>query len=383
MKKLFLLTLFTGLLLAGCGNKKQGTQALSEALPIEVATPTVKDITLTKDYPGYLDADATIALVGRVNGTLQSTLFNPGERVKKGQLLFIIEPTTYQDAVTQAEAALKTANASLDYARNNYERMKEAIKSDAVSRIQYLQSESNVKECEAAVSNAEAALRTARTNLDYCYVKSPCNGQISLAVYSVGTYIAGSVSPVTLATVYKDDKMYSYFNVADNQWLAQNLSQELNKPDPNLSYYVTVRLGSDGKQTWKAKVDYLSPNITLSTGTLKLRAELENPDGLLKSGSYISVTLPYGYAKDAILVNDASIGTDQLGKYLYVVNDSNKVNYRPVEVGQLVDDTLRFIKKGLLPNERYVTKALLKVRNGMLIRPIEASPQKGSREPSI
>ena len=383
MKKLFLLTLFTGLLLTGCGNKKQGTQALSEALPIEVATPTVKDITLTKDYPGYLDADATIALVGRVNGTLQSTLFNPGERVKKGQLLFIIEPTTYQDAVTQAEAALKTANASLDYARNNYERMKEAIKSDAVSRIQYLQSESNVKECEAAVSNAEAALRTARTNLDYCYVKSPCNGQISLAVYSVGTYIAGAVSPVTLATVYKDDKMYSYFNVADNQWLAQNLSQELNKPDPNLSYYVTVRLGSDGKQTWKAKVDYLSPNITLSTGTLKLRAELENPDGLLKSGSYISVTLPYGYAKDAILENDASIGTDQLGKYLYVVNDSNKVNYRPVEVGQLVDETLRFIKKGLLPNERYVTKALLIVRNGMLIQPIEASPQKGSGKPSI
>lgn len=383
MKKLFLLTLFAGFLLTGCGNKKQGTQALSEALPIEVATPMVKDITLTKDYPGYLDADATIALVGRVNGTLQSTLFNPGERVKKGQLLFIIEPTTYQDAVAQAEAALKTANASLDYARNNYERMKEAIKSDAVSRIQYLQSESNVKECEAAVSNAEAALRTARTNLDYCYVKSPCNGQISLAVYSVGTYIAGAVSPVTLATVYKDDKMYSYFNVADNQWLAQNLSQELNKPDPNLSYYVTVRLGSDGKQTWKAKVDYLSPNITLSTGTLKLRAELENPDGLLKSGSYISVILPYGYAKDAILVNDASIGTDQLGKYLYVVNDSNKVNYRPVEVGQLVDDTLRFIKKGLLPNERYVTKALLKVRNGMLIRPIEASPQKGSSKPSI
>lgn len=370
MKKLFLLTLLTGFLLAGCGNKKQGTQASSGALPIEVASPVVKDVTLTKDYPGYLDADATVALVGRVNGTLQASLYNPGERVKKGQLLFIIEPTTYQDAVVQAEAALKTAEASLEYARNNYERMKEAIKSDAVSRIQFLQSESNVKESEAAVSNAEAALRTARTNLEYCYVKSPCDGQISLAVYSVGNYIAGAVSPVTLATVYKDDKMFSYFNVADNQWLAQNLSEKFLKPDPDQSYYVTVRLGTDGKQTWKAKLDYLSPNITLSTGTLKLRAELDNPNGLLKTGSYISVTLPYGEAKDAVLVKDASIGTDQLGKYLYVVNDSNIVNYRPVEVGQLVDDTLRLITKGLSPHERYVTKALLKVRNGMPIQPV-------------
>lgn len=370
MKKLFLLTLLTGCLLTGCGNKKQGTQALSEALPIEVARPIVKDVTLTKDYPGYLDADATIALVGRVNGTLQANLFNPGERVKKGQLLFIIEPTTYEDAVAQAEASLKTAEASLDYARNNYERMKEAIKSDAVSRIQFLQAESNVKESEAAVSNAQAALRTARTNLAYCYVKSPSDGQISLAVYSVGTYIAGAVSPVTLATVYKDDKMYSYFNVADNQWLAQNLSEKLLKPNPNESYYVTVRLGTDGKQTWKAKLDYLSPNITLSTGTLKLRAELDNPNGLLKTGSYISVTLPYGEAKNAVLVDDASIGTDQLGKYLYVVNDSNIVNYRPIEVGQLIDDTLRLVTKGLAPNERYVTEALLKVRNGMPIRPI-------------
>lgn len=370
MKTLFLPTLLAGLLLAGCGNERQRRQASSEAFPVEVAYPIVKDVTLTKDYPGYLDADATIALVGRVNGTLQANLSNPGERVKKGQLLFVIEPTTYQDAVVQAEATLKTAEASLEYARNNYERMKEAIKSDAVSRIQYLQAESNVKECEASVSNAKAALRTARTNLSYCYVKSPCDGQIGLAAYSVGTYIAGAASPVTLATVYKDDKMYSYFNVADNQWLAQLLSDELKKPDPNLSYYVTVRLGTDGRQAWKAKVDYLSPNVTLSTGTLELRAELENPNGLLKSGSYISVTLPYGEAKDAVLIKDASIGTDQLGKYIYVVNDSNRASYRPVEVGQIVDDTLRLIKKGLRPGERYVTEALLKVRNGMPVEPV-------------
>ena len=104
---------------------------------------------------------------------------------------------------------------------------------------------------------------------------------------------------------------------------------------------------------------------------MRLRAELENPDGLLKPGLYVSVTLPYAVAEKAVLVDNASIGTDQLGKYLYVVNDSNIVSSRHIEVGQLVDDNMRIVNSGLLPNERYVTKALMKVRQGMTIQPIE------------
>lgn len=132
-----------------------------------------------------------------------------------------------------------------------------------------------------------------------------------------------------------------------------------------------MRLGTDGAQAWKAKLDYLSPNVTLTTGTLRLRAELDNSDGKLRPGLFVSVTLPYGEARNAVLVNDASIGTDQLGKYLYVVNDSDIVNYRHIEVGQLADHNMRVVKSGLSPSERYVTKALLKVRQGMKIKPIE------------
>lgn len=124
---------------------------------------------------------------------------------------------------------------------------------------------------------------------------------------------------------------------------------------------------------WKARLDYLSPNVTLTTGTLRLRAELDNPEGTLRPGLFVSVTLPYGEADNAILVNDASIGTDQLGKYLYVVNDSNIVNYRHIEPGQLTDGNMRIVKSGLSPNERYVTKALLKVRQGMKINPVMES----------
>ena len=114
----------------------------------------------------------------------------------------------------------------------------------------------------------------------------------------------------------------------------------------------------------------MSPNVDLSTGTLSIRAEVDNPAGELKSGLYISIRLPYGSREHAILVRDASIATDQLGKYMYVVNDSNVVEYRPVETGQLVNDTLRVIDEGISPTDRYVTKALLKVRAGMPVRPV-------------
>lgn len=352
-------------LLAGCSNKKEAAHAMP-APEISVAHPIVQDITLTKDYPGYLTSEKTVPLVGRVSGTLQTIAYAPGSRVRQGQVLFVIEPTVYQDNVRQAEAELKTARANLEYARNNYTRMQEAVKSDAVSRIQVLQAQSNVVTSEAAVSNAEAALNTARTDLSYCTVRAPFDGTVSRNLIDAGSYVGGSVQPVTLATIYKDDYLYTYFNVADNQWLGMLMQQ-----GDSIPRQVTVSLGKDGSLRYPATLDYLSPNVDLNTGTLNIRARLDNPKGILKSGLYVSITLPYGEQKQALLIPDASIGTDQLGKYVYVVNDSNIVRYRHIEIGQLIGDSLRQVKQGLTPQERYVTKALMKVRDGMKIAPIQ------------
>ena len=369
MRRITIIAL-SGILLFGCDQKPK-VSAGGEALPVEVAKPLVKDVTLTRDYPGYLSAEAKVDIVGRVNGTLLSKNYPSGTRVKKGQTLFVIDPTLYQNAVKQAEAALKTAKANLDYARSNYERMKEAVKSDAVSRIQFIQAESDVQSCEAAVSNAEAELKTARVNLNYCYIKSPMDGMADLAEFSEGAYISGEGNPVKLTTVYRDDKMFSYFDISDNQYLTFELLRAADTKIPQSEHTVTLRIGADGMKTWQGKLNYLAPSFSLSTGTMRLRAELDNPDGILKPGLYVSVTLPYATAEKAILVDNASIGTDQLGKYLYVVNDSNVVSSRHIEIGQLVDDNMRIVTSGLSPNERYVTKALMKVRQGMKIQPIE------------
>lgn len=357
-------------LLAGCGEKKEAARTALPTPEISVAHPMVKDITLTKEYPGYLASEKTVDLVARVDGTLQRVAYAPGSRVSKGQVLFIIEPTIYRDQVEQAEAALNTARANLEYAQNNYQRMQEAAKSDAVSQIQVLQSKANVATSQAAVSNAEAALNTARTNLSYCTVRAPFAGTVSRNRVDAGSYVGGSVQPVTLATIYKDDKLYTYFNIADNQWLAMLMQQTSAQQKDTLPRQVTINLGEDGMQPYPATLDYAAPNVDLNTGSLNLRARLDNPKGLLKSGLYVSITLPYGEAQQAILVPDASIGTDQLGKYVYVVNDSNIVRYRHIEVGQLVDDSLCQVIGGLSPHERYVTRALMKVREGMKISPI-------------
>ena len=368
MKKLMYIFLVLSVL-TGCKEKKDaGAMKGMPTLAISVAKPIVKDITLTKDYPGYLTTEKTVNLVARVNGTLQSVSYAPGGRVKKGQLLFVIEPTLYNDKVAQAEAELKTAQAQLEYARNNYSRMKEAVKSDAVSQIQVLQSESSVTEGVAAVSNAEAALSTARTNLGYCYVRAPFDGTISKSTVDIGSYVGGSLQPVTLATIYKDDQMYAYFNVADNQCLEMSMNNQ--QPTKDLPIKIMVQLGKEGTESYPATLDYLSPNVDLNTGTLMVRANFDNPQGVLKSGLYVSITLPYGEADHAILVKEASIGTDQLGKFLYAVNDSDIVHYRHIEIGQLINDTLRQVLGGLSPQERYVTEALMKVRDGMKIKPI-------------
>ena len=370
-KKINIIALSVLLFITGCGKKESSSPM--ETLPVEVAKPWVENVTLTRDYPGYLKGETSVDIVGRVNGTLLSKLYPSGTRVKKGQTLFVVDPTLYQNAVKQAKANLKMAKANLNYAKNNYERMKEAIKSDAVSRIQLVQADTNVQSCEAEVSNAEAELKTAQVNLNYCYIKSPIDGIADLAEYADGAYISGEGNPVKLTTVYKYDKMYAYFDISDNQYLTFELLRNPDTKIPEADHEVTLRVRADGAKTWQGKLNYLSPNFSLSTGTMRLRAELDNPDGILKPGLYVSVTLPYAIAEKAILVDNASIGTDQLGKYLYVVNDNNEVNVRHIEVGQLVDDNRRIVTSGLSPDERYVTKALMKVRQGMKIMPVEGS----------
>ncbi len=352
-----------------CSHKKDQSTGGEALLAVTVAKPVVKTIELTNKYPGYLSSLQTVDLKSRVNGELLSQNFKDGSVVKKGALLFTIEPTIYRNNVAQAKANLVTARAQYDYAGSQYERMLKAQKSNAVSEMQVIQAKSTKEQAEAAIANAKAALKSAQTNLEYCYIRAPFTGTISNATADVGSYISGAAQPFTLATLYRNEKMYAYFNVSNNEWI-EHLNSEGKNKKKNLPLEITI--GEDDNLIYNGTLDYLAPDVDLNTGTVTMRALIDNPERLLKNGMYVYVTLPYGTAKNAILVDPASVGTDQLGSFLYVVGDSNIVHYRSIEVGSILGDTLQQVIKNLSPNELYVTKALMKVKDGMKIKPIEA-----------
>lgn len=355
------------MMMSSC-HKKSSADGDAE-LPVAVAMPEVDTVTLTKSYPGYLQAQAVVQLVARVNGYLRTKDYASGQFVNKGQVLFTIEDTQYRDALAQAEAQLATARSTYEYNKNNYEAMKKALESDAVARISVIQAESEMKKSLAAIHNAEAAVQSARTNLGYCTVRAPFNGHVTASGPDPGAYLAGAGSPVTLATIYDDSQMGAVFNIEDTQFMRM---MDHKGDGHELDYArIPVTFEDTLPHRYTAKLSYISPEIDKSTGTLLLKAELDNSYGELKDGMYANITLPYAIVPDAILVKDASISTDQAGKYVYVVNDSNKVVYTPIKTGELVRDSMRIVTSGLTPQSRYVTQALLKVRDGMEVKPIQ------------
>ncbi|MDE6290966.1 MAG: efflux RND transporter periplasmic adaptor subunit [Muribaculaceae bacterium] len=347
--------------------KSDRQEAHEEAPTIYVAKPVVDSIVLHKTYPGLLGATDNAAVVGRVNGTILTKNYESGSYVSKGQVLFTIESTKYRDAVQQAQAALATAKSQHDYASRNYQALSEALKSDAVSQIEVIQAKATMEQAAASVKNAEAALSQANLNLSYCTVRAPIAGYVTSSIPNVGEYINGEGAPVTLCNIYDNTNMTATFNIEDAQY--EQMIGQNGGMNHDLYRNVPIKFNQPLPHSYTADLSYQSPSINSSTGTLQLKGSIKNIDNELKDGMYITVELPYGINPKAILIKDASIGTDQLGKYVYVVNDSNKVVYTPIKTGELYRDTLRVVNEGLKPGDRYVTEALLTVRNGMTVKP--------------
>lgn len=365
---LTIIVLSTILLLFSCKGKSNKNN--NSPIPkVSVSKPYVMPIVLHKDYPGYLLSNNIVDVVGRVSGYVTLQNFSSGQHIKAGDLLYIIEPTVYENEVSKAEANLKSAQASLDYYKNNYQRMLEASKSDAISQIDLIQAETNVRTAEANVKTAEANLKTAQNTLSYCYVKAPISGVLTTSGAGEGEYVSGSDgNPFKLTTIYNNDPIYAYFNIEDNQYLMIRMQSQ--NWESSLPKKVFVNMQESSYPPIEATPNYISPFVNLKTGTLTLRALFENSKYDLKSGMYCTVSLPYGEEENAILIPDASTGTDQLGRYVYVIDDNNIVSYRHIEVGEIINDSLIHVKSGLNPDERFVTKALLKVRAGMKVEPI-------------
>ena len=351
----------------GCKSHHNGEDA--EVLPtVDVAQVVTDSVTLYRTYPGTLGAAQKVQLVARVSGYFTGQFYDAGDHVRKGQVLFTIEDTPYRQAVNEAKARLESAESSYTYASNQYDALRKAYESDAVSQMEVIQGKSNMESAAAAIQQAKAELTTAQTNLGYCVVRAPFDGVMSASNATVGDFLNGSGSPVHMADIYDNSALNVDFYIEDASFLRmftnQNNRHLIDYSNMPLQFSETL------PHSYSADLKYMSPDVETGTGTLFLRGSVQNPYEELRPGMYVSVNLPYKMDPKAMLVKDTSISTDQKGKYLYTVNDSNRVVYTPIKVGDLVNDSMRVVTEGVTPATRYVTSAMLKVRNGMPVKPV-------------
>ncbi len=364
-KKYFGCLIIMGFLTVSC--QKKDTKEPRTLPQIDVAEVITDSVILHKTFPGTLSAVNKADVVAEVNGRLLSKNYSEGSFVTKGKLLFTIDDTDYRATLQQAQAQYATSKSQHDYYSRQYAAMKQALQAEAVSEMEVIQAENNMKQAAAAMQSASAAIIRAQNDLSHCAVRAPISGYITEATITPGNYVAGSGSPQVLATIYDNSVFKASFNIEDG--LYETMTEAGTTASQPVYRTIPLRFSQNLPHSYTADLVYEAPAIDASTGTLTLMGTVRNTYNELKDGMYVTVSLPYGIDNHAILVKDASLGTDQLGRYLYVVNDSNKVVYTPVTVGELFQDSLRVVKKGVKPGQRYVTKALLTVRNGMKVTP--------------
>lgn len=363
---LFKIGLLAMVVFAGC--KKEHKEAPEGTPSVSVAEAYTDSVTLYKTIPGTLVAGNKTDVVARVNGTILSKNFTAGQYVSKGQALYTIESTTYRDAVQRAEASLSTAKAQYEYYSKQTAALKKALEADAVSKMQVVQAQSNMEQAAASMRDAQAAISTARDNLSHCVVRAPSSGYITETLLDPGSYVSGEGAAVTLATIYNNSTLDAVFSISDAQY--EELHTALGGLSDAIFRNVPLVFSEPLKNTYTTSLFYEAPTVDQSTGTLVMRGKVTNIGNELKDGMYVTVRVPYGEEPKAILVKDAALASDQLGSYLYTVNDSNKIEHTSVQTGDLYQDSLRIITSGIKPGQKYVTKALLTVRPGEKVNPV-------------
>ena len=336
---------------------------------VEVAPPVQRAITRYLDATGNTAPIKSVDLVARVQGFLQSINYQDGAFVKQGATLFTIEPETYKLKLEQAQAAEVGAQATVKQAEADYKRQVELVQRQAVSQSTLDTSTSTRDNATSNLTQAQVNTKIAAVNYGYTNVAAPFDGIVSNHLVTVGELV-GVASPTQLATIVQLDPIYVNFNVNEQDVL--RVREEARRRgisvDEIRQLPVEVGLQTETGYPHKGKLDYISPTLNQSTGTLAVRGLIPNPDRALLPGFYVRVRVPFDKQENALLVSDTAIGSDQAGRYVLVVNADNVVEQRKVTTGPL-DGGLRVIETGLKPDDRIVTAGLLRAIPGQKVDP--------------
>lgn len=353
--------IFLSVLLVGC-DKGVAQNAAPQAPSVSAANVVVKSISQWDSFNGRIEAVESVQLRPRVSGYIDKVNYTDGQEVKKGEVLFTIDDRTYRAALEQAQATLARAKTQASLAQSEANRTDKLIHTNLVSREEWEQRRSAAAQAQADIRAAQAAVDAAQLNLDFTKVTAPIDGRASRALITSGNLVTAGDSASVLTTLVSQKTVYVYFDVDESTYLHyQNLARSGQGASSNhLALPVEIGLVGEEGYPHQGKVDFLDNQLTPSTGTIRMRALLDNSQRQFTPGLFARVRLPGSAEFKATLIDDKAVLTDQDRKYVYIVDKDGKAQRRDITPGRLADG-LRIVQQGLTPGDKVIVDGLQKV----------------------
>lgn len=366
------------LTISSCKNENQagpnqGISGSSNAGDRTVLSIIPRDIVTYIEFPANIEGQQVIEIRPMISGYVKEIHVNEGDHVTKGQLLFRISNPQYEQAVLTAEASIASAQAAVNTAKMNLEKVKPLVDKEIVSNYELLTAELTLTEREAALAQAQASLVTAQTNLDYTYIKSPADGLIGTIPYKIGALVSSNISE-PLTTMANIDNVYAYFSWNEKKlldFLSETEGVTVDEKMKNMPPAI-LRLANGSEYAEKGVVNMASGLISTQTGTTILKATFANPTGILRSGS--SGTIRIQEMHENVLVIPQKITSDIQDKhFVYVVQPDNTVKYTALTVTASSDGQFYIVNTGLNAGDRVVIEGITSLTEGATINPIAAN----------
>lgn len=348
-------------LLVGCDNSV-AQNAAPPAPAVSAADVVVKSISQWDSFNGRIEAVESVQLRPRVSGYIDKVNYTDGQEVKKGEVLFTIDDRTYRAALEQAQANLARAKTQASLAQSEANRTDKLVNTNVVSREEWEQRRSAATQAQADIRAAQAAVDAAQLNLDFTKVTAPIDGRASRALITSGNLVTAGDTASVLTTLVSQKTVYVYFDVDESTYLHyQNLARS-GQGASNDHTALPVEIGLTGEEGYphQGKVDFLDNQLTPSTGTIRMRALLDNAQRQFTPGLFARVRLPGSAEFKATLIDDKAVLTDQDRKYVYIVDKEGKAQRRDITPGRLADG-LRIVRQGLNPGDKVIVEGLQKV----------------------
>ena len=365
--RVFALGLAHAALLAGCGHS--GDAQAPPPPQVSVAQVVEKPVKDWDEFTGRFQAVETVEIRPRVSGYIDRVAFKEGGQVARGDLLFVIDPRPYQADYDRAAADLKRYKTALELARIESARVQRLRESGAVSQEELDERTSTVAQADANVAGAQAALESASLNLGFTRVTSPIAGRVSRAEVTRGNLVTGGTNGGTLlSSVVSLDPIYLYFDADEQAYLRYMQTAKSGEHAGETPSPVQVGLANEEGFPHAGTVDFVDNQLNSQTGTIRARAVLANKNGTFTPGLFGRVQLLASGEYQAILIDDRAVNTDQSQKYVLVLGPENKVEYRKVKLGRVVDG-LRVVREGLKPGDVIVVSGVQRVHPGVAVTP--------------